>query len=252
MWRIVDICGIISQKPAKRMELKPETMTYKANILLVEDDPAVLSSLKRRLDFEGYSVDLAETGTEAIERFSAKQPDLILLDLMLPEIDGFQIIEEVRSSSNVPILIITAKSGVGDLVSGFERGADDYLVKPFVIEELLARIRALIRRASQKDAAETLIFGDLTLNLLTRKVTRGGSQITLTPREFSILEYFLNHQGQVLSREQIFEAVWGTDHMGDSNIIDVNIRSIREKTEDGGAQRLIQTVRGIGYTLREG
>jgi two-component system response regulator MprA len=234
------------------MELKPEIMTYKANILLVEDDPAVLSSLKRRLDFEGYSVDLAETGTEAIERFSAKRPDLILLDLMLPEIDGFQIIEEVRSSSNVPILIITAKSGVGDLVSGFERGADDYLVKPFVIEELLARIRALIRRASQKDAAEMLIFGDLTLNLLTRKVTRGGSQITLTPREFSILEYFLNHQGQVLSREQIFEAVWGTDHMGDSNIIDVNIRSIREKTETGGAQRLIQTVRGIGYTLREG
>ena len=234
------------------MELKPETMTYKANILLVEDDPAVLSSLKRRLDFEGYSVDLAETGTEAIERFSAKRPDLILLDLMLPEIDGFQIIEEVRSSSNVPILIITAKSGVGDLVSGFERGADDYLVKPFVIEELLARIRALIRRASQKDAAEMLIFGDLTLNLLTRKVTRGGSQITLTPREFSILEYFLNHKGQVLSREQIFEAVWGTDHMGDSNIIDVNIRSIREKTETGGAQRLIQTVRGIGYTLREG
>jgi len=237
---------------SKQMELKPETMTYKANILLVEDDPAVLSSLKRRLDFEGYSVDLAETGTEAIERFSAKRPDLILLDLMLPEIDGFQIIEEVRSSSNVPILIITAKSGVGDLVSGFERGADDYLVKPFVIEELLARIRALIRRASQKDAAEMLIFGDLTLNLLTRKVTRGGSQITLTPREFSILEYFLNHKGQVLSREQIFEAVWGTDHMGDSNIIDVNIRSIREKTETGGAQRLIQTVRGIGYTLREG
>lgn len=227
-------------------------MSYKANILLVEDDPAVLSSLKRRLDFEGYLVDLAETGREAVEKFSAKQPDIILLDLMLPEIDGFQIIEMVRAQSNVPILIITAKSGVHDLVSSFERGADDYLVKPFVIEELLARIRALIRRAAQKDTIEMLFFGDLTLNLLTRKVTRGDAHIILTPREFSILEYFLTHQGQVLSREQIFEAVWGTDHMGDSNIIDVNIRSIREKTEAGGAPRLIQTVRGIGYTLREG
>lgn len=226
-------------------------MTDKETILLVEDDPAVSSALRRRLTFEGFAVEIAETGGEALLKFEKEEPDLILMDLMLPEIEGLDLVERIRKKCMVPIIVITAKSAVYDLVNGFERGADDYLVKPFAMEELLARIRALLRRASHRDSAENRAFADLLLNPSTRKVLRGEKEIILTPREFSILEYLLIHPGQVLTREQIFISVWGTEHMGDSNIIDVNIRSIREKIEEGGFSRLIHTVRGIGYTLRE-
>ena len=226
-------------------------MSERNVILLVEDDPAVLSSVKRRLGFEGYNVEIATNGREAVEKAQSIQPELILLDLMIPEISGFEVIEKVRNSSSVPILIITAKDSTSDIVSGFERGADDYVIKPFVIEELLARIRALLRRFRLSESSDILNFLDIVLDSANREVKRGNTSIVLTPREFAILEYFLRHPKQVLTRQQIFEAVWCSEHMGDSNIIDVNIRALREKLESNSQPRVIQTVWGIGYSLRE-
>lgn len=226
----------------------------RARILMVEDDPAVLASVRRRLDFEGYEVHAAADGVEAVRRFEETTPDLVLLDVMLPGLDGLQVAERLREHSDVPILMLTARDGVRDRVAGFERGADDYLVKPFAIEELLARIRALLRRASaRKEAApdDTLRFEDLELSPASREVTRRGRRIELTPREFGMLEYFMRHPRQVLTRDQVFEAVWGSDYMGGSNVIDVNIKALRDKLESEGEPRLIQTVRGVGYCLRE-
>lgn len=227
-------------------------------ILLVEDDPAVRSSVRRRLLFEGFEVDTADSGTEALEKFRATAPDLMILDVMLPGLDGFQVAEKVRAESDLPILMLTARDAVQDRVTGLERGADDYLVKPFDLQELLARIRALLRRVraaalpSEKEERLTeLEFEGLFLNPLTREVSRDNVDLQLTPREFSLLEYLLKHPRQVLTREQIFESVWGYDHEGSSNVIDVYVRQLREKMEQNDQPRLIQTVRGIGYTLRE-
>lgn len=225
-------------------------------ILLVEDDPAVLSSVRRRLVFEGFEVDTAETGAAALERYRDSPPDLLIVDVMLPELDGFQVVERVRAQSDVPILMLTARDAVQDRVTGLERGADDYLVKPFDLQELLARIRALLRRAvtmapSEPEETAVLEYEDLCLNPLTREVSRGRVELQLTPREFSLLEYMMRHPRQVLTRESIFESVWGYDHDGSSNVIDVYIRQLREKMEHQGKSRLIQTVRGVGYALRE-
>lgn len=227
----------------------------RARILMVEDDPAVLASVRQRLDFEGYEVHAAADGHEAVRRFDETEPDLVLLDVMLPGLDGLQVAERLREQSDVPILMLTARDGVRDRVAGFERGADDYLVKPFAIEELLARIRALLRRASARKEFsapdDTLRFEDLELSPASREVTRRGRRIELTPREFGMLEYFMRHPRQVLTRDQVFEAVWGSDYMGGSNVIDVNIKALRDKLESEGEPRLIQTVRGVGYCLRE-
>lgn len=225
----------------------------RARILMVEDDPAVLASVRRRLDFEGYEVVAAQDGPEGLRRFQEAAPDLVLLDVMLPGMDGLQVAERLREQSDVPILMLTAKDGVRDRVAGFERGADDYLVKPFAIEELLARIRALLRRtAARKAPGEApLRFEDLELNPATREVQRGVRRLELTPREFGLLEHLLRHPRQVLSRDQMFEAVWGSDYLGGSNVIDVNVKALRDKMEAEGEPRLIQTVRGVGYCLRE-
>lgn len=225
----------------------------RARILMVEDDPAVLASVRRRLDFEGYEVQAAADGIEALRRFDEAAPDLVLLDVMLPGLDGLHVAERLREQSDVPILMLTARDGVRDRVTGFERGADDYLVKPFAIEELLARIRALLRRRGpRKEAAgEVLRFADLELNPATREVSRGGRRVELTPREFGMLEHLMRHPRQVLTRDQVFEAVWGSDYMGGSNVIDVNVKALRDKLEAEGEPRLIQTVRGVGYCLRE-
>ena len=225
-------------------------------ILLVEDDPAVLSSVRRRLIFEGYRVETAETGPDGVRQVEAVHPDLIILDVMLPGMNGLEVAEKVRQGSEVPILMLTARDTVPDRVAGFESGADDYLVKPFAIEELLARIRALLRRtrsasASTDPVARPLEFGDLRLDPSAREVTRGDVRVVLSQREFDLLEYFLRHPRQVLTRDQIFAAVWNSDYMGGSNIIDVNVKALREKMEVGELPRLIQTVRGVGYTLRE-
>lgn len=224
-------------------------------ILLIEDDPAVLSSVRRRLVFEGYRVETAESGPQAMEK-ARLQPDVVILDVMLPGFDGLEVAERLRQTSEVPILMLTARDTVPDRVAGFASGADDYLVKPFAIEELLARIRALLRRTRKTAVAGVgggpLQYADLRLDPETREVFRGSTPIELSQREFDMLEYFLRNPRRVLTRDQIFLAVWGSDYMGESNIIDVNVKTLRQKLEIGTMPRLIQTVRGVGYALREG
>jgi two-component system response regulator MprA len=219
-------------------------------LLLVDDDPRVLAAVGRRLGFEGFVVDLAPSGAEALDRAAAKPPDLVILDVMMPEMDGLEIARRLRQISAVPILMLTARDAVADRVAGLRSGADDYLVKPFAFEELLARIEALLRR-SRPPQIETLTFADLELDTRTHEVTRGGQPIELTARGFALLDYFMRHPRQVLTREQIFRAIWGSDFLGASNVIDVNISYLRERLEMHGGSRLIQTVRGVGYALRE-
>ena len=221
-------------------------------VLLVEDDPAVQASIRRRLAFEGFEVETAERGTEVLAQVRTLNPDVVILDVMLPELDGFEVAEQVRTHSDVPILMLTARDSIEDRIQGLACGADDYLVKPFAVEELLARIRALLRRASLAPprASETLTCSTISLNEITREVFSDGHAVALTPREFSLLQYLLRHARQVLTRDQILEAVWGHDHLGDSNVIDVYVRQLREKLEAQAQERLLHTVRGIGYTIR--
>jgi two-component system, OmpR family, response regulator MprA len=219
-------------------------------LLLVDDDPRVLSSVGRRLAFEGFLVYLAADGAEALNLAAARSPDLVILDVMLPGLSGLDVARRLRQGGPVPILMLTARDAVTDKVAGFESGADDYLVKPFAFEELLARIGALLRR-SRPSQPERLTFADLELDVATREVTRDGEPIELTARGFALLEYFMRHPRQVLTRDQIFRAVWGSDFLGASNVIDVNISYLRERLESNGRSRLIQTVRGVGYALRE-
>ena len=218
----------------------------------MDDDPRVLSAVGRRLAFEGFRVDLAASGPEALDRAAEQPPDLVILDVMLPEMDGLEIARRLRLAGPVPILMLTARDTVADKVAGFRSGADDYLVKPFAFEELLVRIGALLRRVRPSaDEPDRLSFADLELDRRTREVWRGGEPVELTARGFDLLEYFLRHPRQVLTREQIFQAVWESDFMGASNVIDVNVSYLRERLEAGGKPRLIQTVRGVGYALRE-
>ena len=219
-------------------------------LLLVDDDPRVLSAIGRRLAFEGFAVELASSGQQALDLAAERPPDLVILDVMMPGLDGLEVARRLRRAGPVPILMLTARDAVADKVAGFRSGADDYLVKPFAFEELLARIGALLRRARPPEQ-EQLRFADLEMDTATREVRRGGEPIELTARGFALLEYFLRHPRQVLTREQIFRAIWGSDFMGSSNVIDVNISYLREQLEAGGRPRLVQTVRGVGYALRE-
>lgn len=220
-------------------------------ILLVEDEPAVSASIRRRLTFEGFTVEVATTGNDGLEQVRTLQPQLVILDVMLPGLNGFEVAERLRHESDVPILMLTARDSVQDRVTGLERGADDYLTKPFAIEELLARVRALLRRTMPREDNSCMVVGHLSLDPLSREVTSGGQVVSLTPREFALLEHLMRHTRQVLRRDQIFEAVWGHDHLGESNVIDVYVRQLREKLESSGQARLIHTVRGVGYVLRE-
>ncbi|MDE3074102.1 MAG: response regulator transcription factor [Chloroflexota bacterium] len=222
-----------------------------ARILLVDDDPAVLSSLRRALAIAGYEVLLAETGEAALSIAQASRPDLVVLDVLLPGIDGFTVCERLRSMrSNVPVLILTAKDTVVDRVVGLDRGADDYLVKPFAVDELLARVRALLRR-SQAPAEDQLSFGDVVIDTGAHQGFRAGRPLRLTPREYSLLEMFLRHPRQALSREQICQHVWGYAFEGESNFVDVAVKELRKKLEEHEEPRIIQTIRGFGYVLRE-
>jgi two-component system response regulator MprA len=220
-------------------------------LLLVDDDPRVLTAVGRRLGFEGFQVDLVATGQEALDAVVAQRPDLVILDVMLPEMDGLEVARRLRLRDDIPILMLTARDAIADRVAGLRSGADDYLVKPFAFEELLARIEALLRRTRTPPPLDVLEFGDLVLDLRSHEVTRGGRPIELTARGFALLEFFLRHPRQALTREQIFEAVWGSDFMGASNVIDVNVSYLRDRLEAFGGTRLIQTVRGVGYALRE-
>jgi two-component system response regulator MprA len=224
------------------------------DILVVDDDPSLLRMLRRGLTLAGYSVRAAEDGEAALEELLAEEPDLVVLDVMLPEpLDGLEIARRLREGgSDVPILMLTARDQLADKVAGFKSGADDYLPKPFAFEELLARVGALLRRRTRRPPAdERLTYADLVLDPATREAWRAGDAIDLTAREFDLLAYLLRHPRQVLTRDQIFRGVWGADYLGSSNIIDANVSYVRDKLEAGGRPRLIQTVRGVGYALRE-
>jgi len=220
---------------------------------VVDDERAVRESLRRALELEGYDVELAPDGRAALERLEAKndQPDAVVLDVLMPGPDGLEVCRRLRKAgSRVPVLMLTARDEVESRVAGLDAGADDYVTKPFALEELLARLRALLRRTSTT-TGEPLRFADLELNPGTREVRRGGEPIELTRTEFSLLELFLLNPRQVLTRSVIFERVWGYDFGFASNSLDVYIGYLRRKTEAGGKPRLIQTVRGVGYALRE-
>ncbi len=222
-----------------------------AHVLLIEDEANLARSLELELACEQYQVTVSHSGMEGLTLARESNPDLIILDVGLPDISGLEVCRRLRKTgSKTPMVLLTAKGELDDRVAGLDAGADDYVVKPFSIEELLARIRAHLRR-NQDTYTDALAFEDLQLNRLTREVYRGQRPIDLTPKEFDLLEYFLANPRQVLSREKILEKVWGYDFMGDSNIIEAYIRYLRIKLEKEGEQRLIQTVRGIGYVLRD-
>ena len=221
-------------------------------LLVVDDDRAVRESLRRALALEGYEVDLAEDGADALAQVASASPDAIVLDVLMPEVDGLTVCKRLREAGNrVPVLMLTARESVGDRVAGLDSGADDYVVKPFALEELVARLRALLRRGDAAAPGDALSFADLTLDTATREVGRGERQIELTRTEFNLLELFLRNPRQVLTRSLIFERVWGYDFGPMSNSLEVYVGYLRRKTEAGGEPRLIHTVRGIGYALRE-
>lgn len=220
-------------------------------ILIVEDDAHIANMVRRGLIFEGYRAEVAETGVKALEKAREQTPDLVILDLMLPELDGMEVCRRLRAASSVPILILTAKESVPDRVAGLDAGADDYLVKPFAFVELVARVRALLRRHAASAAPLTLRFADLELDTGTRQARRGPRVIDLTAKEYDLLHLFMRHPRQVLTRDQIFDQVWGYDFGGESNIIEVYVRYLRTKLEASGEPRLIHTARGVGYVLRE-
>ena len=222
-------------------------------IMVVDDEAAVRDALRRALELEGYDVELAADGAEALERLvDGARPDALLLDVLMPGVDGLEVCRRLRrSGSRLPVLMLTARAEVSDRVSGLDAGADDYLAKPFALQELLARVRALLRRSGAGEG-DVLRFADLELDPSTREVRRGGEEIELTRTEFSLLELFLRNPRQVLTRSLIFERVWGYDFGAGSNSLDVYVGYLRRKTEADGRPRVIHTVRGVGYALREG
>ena len=223
-------------------------------ILVVDDDRAVRESLRRSLAFNGYTVDLAQDGQEALEMITSERPDALVLDVMMPRMDGLQVCRHLRSTGDdLPILVLTARDSVSERVAGLDAGADDYLPKPFALEELLARMRALLRRTALDDRTESaaMTFADLSLDPMTREVTRGERKISLTRTEFSLLEMLIANPRRVLTRSRILEEVWGFDFPTSGNALEVYVGYLRRKTEAEGEPRLIHTVRGVGYVLRE-
>jgi two-component system response regulator MprA len=219
-------------------------------ILVVDDDAGLRRALRRVLVSQGFEVELAEDGLAALSRLRERRFDLVVLDVMMPGTDGIEVCERLRSDgAELPVLMLTARDAVRDRVTGLEAGADDYLVKPFANEELVARIRALLRRTG--GGSERLSFAGVELDLLTRDARRGGREIALSPIEFELLELFLRHPRQVLSRSLIYDRVWGYDASLSSNTLDVFVGHLRRKLEAGGEPRLLHTVRGVGFTLRE-
>jgi two-component system response regulator MprA len=220
-----------------------------ARVLVVDDEPRMLSMMRRVLEADGYGVILAGDGRAALEILRSESIDLMILDVMMPDLDGFEVCRTARRESLVPILMLTARDAGVDKVSGLDYGADDYVVKPFENDELMARVRALLRRVQPRHV-EILRFQDVELVPSEREARRGNEGLELTAREYHLLELFVRHPRQVLTREQILQEVWGFDYLGDSNLVDVRIKYLRDKLESGGRMRLIQTVRGAGYALR--
>lgn len=226
-----------------------------STILVVEDERAIASAVRRGLAFEGYRVQIADSGTQALDVAREAMPDLIVLDIMLPGLDGIEVARRLRAAGeDVPILMLTAKDDVTDRVAGLDAGGDDYLVKPFAFEELLARVRALLRRSERRNEeaapGEVFEFADLRLETITRFAYRDERRIDLTTREFDLLLLFLRHPNQVLPRDTIMERVWGYDFYGESNVLEVYVKNLRRLLEAEGEPRLLQTIRGAGYVLR--
>ena len=217
-------------------------------ILVVEDDVKIARVLRLELEHEGYLVESAADGLAGLEK-ALKEPDLVILDLMLPKMDGLEVCSRIRAKSAVPIIMLTAKDRIPDRVGGLDSGADDYLTKPFAIEELLARVRARLRE--KHPHSNVLTVKDLQMDRDRHEVTRAGKQVQLTAKEYALLEYLLLHRNKVHTRDELFNGVWGSDFLGDSNLIDVYIRYLRGKLDDGFEDKLIQTVRGVGYTLKD-
>jgi two-component system response regulator MprA len=222
----------------------------KEKILIIEDDEGILRFLRRGMSFEGYQVETAVDGQDGLNKAREWHPDLVILDWMLPGMDGLEVCRRLRGSGPTPILMLTAKDMVQDRVQGLDSGADDYMVKPFELDELLARVRALLRR-TQPERIPVLTFSDLTLDTASRQAIRAGREIQLTAKEYDLLELFMRHPRQVLTREMIFDRVWGYDFGGESNVLDVYIRYLRQKLVISEEPQLIHTVRGVGYVLRE-
>ncbi|MCB9441920.1 MAG: response regulator transcription factor [Mycolicibacterium sp.] len=223
-------------------------------ILVVDDDRAVRESLRRSLSFNGYNVLLAEDGVEALDVITNDRPDAVILDVMMPRLDGLEVCRRLRSTGDdLPVLVLTARDSVSERVAGLDAGADDYLPKPFALEELLARMRALLRRTTPDDGGDSaaMTFADLTLDPVTRDVTRGDRHISLTRTEFALLEMLIANPRRVLTRSRILEEVWGFDFPTSGNALEVYVGYLRRKTEAEGEPRLIHTVRGVGYVLRE-
>lgn len=224
-------------------------------ILIIEDEKKIARIIQLELEHEGYETETAWTGIEGLEKFKSEKWDLILLDVMLPELSGMEVLRRIRTTgSYTPIILLTARDSLPDKVSGLDLGANDYITKPFEIEELLARIRACLRMNllyTEKKEIETYEMGDLTVNTKTREVIRGSKQVELTPREFDLLVYLLKNKNQVLNREQILSKVWGFDYYGDTNVVDVYIRYLRKKIDSSFPTPYIHTIRGVGYTMKE-
>ncbi|WP_017811326.1 MULTISPECIES: response regulator transcription factor [Paenibacillus] len=222
-------------------------------ILIIDDDEKIISMLRRGLAFEGYEVLTASNGAEGLNKMLENDPALMVLDVMMPQVDGFEVCRRVREAgSSVPILMLTAKDEVENRVKGLDAGADDYLVKPFALEELLARVRALLRRKpdTNNSSNSRLTYEDLTLDPDAREVMRDGQRLELTAKEFELLHLFMQNPKRVLSRDLIMDKIWGYDYSGESNVLEVYIAMLRQKTEEYGGKRLIQTIRGAGYILR--
>ncbi|MFD8088104.1 response regulator transcription factor [Kitasatospora sp. NPDC059722] len=228
-----------------------DTPAARRTVLVVEDDPGVRNTLDQLLRFEGYEVLTTADGQEALELLDRRRPDLAVVDVVMPRLDGLALCRMLRRRGDrLPVLVLTARHQLGDRVAGLDAGADDYLAKPFAVEELLARIRALLRRAAPLDETGPLLFDGIALDAAARRAQRGDRPLDLTKTEFDLLELLLRNQGSVLTRPQIYERIWGYDFDTDSRSLDVYIGYLRRKTEEGGEPRVIHTVRNVGYTLR--
>lgn len=226
----------------------------RSSILVIDDDEKITSMLRRGLAFEGYEVHTARNGAEGLSAVMAGEPHLIILDVMMPQMDGFEVCRRLREGgSTVPVLMLTAKDEVENRVKGLDTGADDYLVKPFALEELLARVRALLRRKEAKTddtAGQRLVFEDVIMDMDSREVLRSGQRLELTAKEFDLLHLFMQNPKRLLTRDLIMDKIWGYDYSGESNVLEVYIAMLRQKTEEYGGKRIIQTIRGAGYILR--
>jgi two-component system, OmpR family, response regulator MprA len=221
-----------------------------SRVLIIDDDDNIRSSLKRALSYAGFTVEVAENGEEGLQKALVAPPDVVVLDIMLPDLSGLEVCRRLREGDDVPILMLTAKDDIPDRVTGLEAGADDYLIKPFALEELIARLKALLRRREPQDT-NRLSFADLTIDLGTREAYRGRRLLQLTAKEFDLLSTFLRNPRRVLSRDQLLEQVWGFDSGVDTHVLEVYVGYLRQKLEEQGEGRLIHTLRGVGYVLRE-